>query len=415
MANDAGTTKPKKLLTVRAIDAMKPEAAPYRVPDARISGLAVRVATNGRRTWDLAYRIKGANVVRRSLGSTEDVSLEVARARAVEITRAARAGRDLLAEEAEEARQKAARVTVAALIDEYVRRRVAGRLRTAAEIESRLKRALASVLAEKAGDIRRRTLRALFDEVADEGHEREAEKRRQVVGAMFRWAVSADYVENDPTAGLRAYDGGTARDRVLSDDEIRNLWGYLADCDIPPNHVDALRLQLLLGARAGEIGGMRAEEIDSTGETWVWNLPASRSKNKSARATPIVGMAREIIARRMNYDLMFGTETGKHLRATHLGNVLNNHRKEIPIEKFTTHDLRRTVATGLIEMGITADLVAAVVGHEAGTKATRTLFRHYVHTDLLDRKATALAAWDARLRAIIDGTAAVPNVVSIRR
>ena len=57
----------------------------------------------------------------------------------------------------------------------------------------------------------------------------------------------------------------------------------------------------------------------------------------------------------------------------------------------------------LAEMGIALDLVAAIVGHEAGGKETRTLVRHYVRTDLLDRKAHALRAWDARLRAIVTG------------
>jgi hypothetical protein len=40
----------------------------------------------------------------------------------------------------------------------------------------------------------------------DQGHEREAEKRRQTVGAMFRWALSQDIVNSDPTAGLEAHD-----------------------------------------------------------------------------------------------------------------------------------------------------------------------------------------------------------------
>ena len=82
---------------------------PYRVPDQRCRGLAIRVATSGAKTWDLAYRIKCAGKVRRvSLGAfhdprgagDRDVGLEAARLRADEITRAARAGRDLLAAEA---------------------------------------------------------------------------------------------------------------------------------------------------------------------------------------------------------------------------------------------------------------------------------------------------------------------------
>ena len=60
-------------------------------------------------------------------------------------------------------------------------------------------------------------------------------------------------------------------------------------------------------------------------------------------------------------------------------------------------------ATMMTEMGIPLDLVAAIVGHEAGGKNTRTLIRHYVHSDLIDRKARALAEWDERLKGIVTG------------
>jgi site-specific recombinase XerD len=77
-----------------------------------------------------------------------------------------------------------------------------------------------------AEDVRRRDLRELFDKCADDGIEREAERRRQTVGAMFRWALSQDIVETDPTAGLKSYDPGTPRDRVLSVKEIKSLWQW---------------------------------------------------------------------------------------------------------------------------------------------------------------------------------------------
>jgi len=57
----------------------------------------------------------------------------------------------------------------------------------------------------------------------------------------------------------------------------------------------------------------------------------------------------------------------------------------------------------LVEMGIALDLVAAIVGHESGGKETRTLVRHYVHSDMLERKAHALKIWDNRLKAVVAG------------
>jgi integrase len=82
----------------------------------------------------------------------------------------------------------------------------------------------------------------------------------------------------------------------------------------------------------------------------------------------------------------------------------------LPIAKFTSHDLRRTFATVLAEMGVALDLVAAIVGHESGGKDTRTLVRHYVRTDLLERKAHALKMWDDRLKAIVSGEEAAKVV-----
>ena len=216
MAGGSGLTRGAVALTHRSIEALRRAEAPYRVSDQRCIGLAVRVAPSGVKTWDLAYRIRGSGKVRRvSLGRVADVTLEEARARANELTSAARAGRDLLADEADSRAAAAMRPTVETLITLYIRRRVTGRLRTAAEIERRLKRSLAPILHQCADDIRRRHIRELLDAVADQGFEREAEKRRQTIGAMFRWALSQDIVETDPTAGLKGYDPGTPRNRVL--------------------------------------------------------------------------------------------------------------------------------------------------------------------------------------------------------
>ena len=416
MAGGAGLTRGAVSLTHRAIEALRSAETPYRVSDQRCVGLAIRVAPSGLKTWDLAYRIRGTAKIRRlSLGRLGDVSLEQARQRANELTGAARAGRDLLAEEVETRTAAASRITVEKLIAVYIRRRVAGRLRTATEIERRLNRALVPILQRHAEEIRRRDIRELLDIAADQGIEREAEKRRQTVGAMFRWALSQDIVETDPTAGLKAYDPGTPRDRVLSADEIEALWKWLETDSIPPDPADILRLQLATGARCGEISGMHAEEIDR--EQWTWTLPAARSKNKRPRVTPLVGVARQIVEARLSgvqSGPLFTAETGTTFTAAHIGHYLLARRDKLPINKFTTHDLRRTVATFLAEMGISFDIVGAIIGHEAGGRETRTLVRHYVRTDFIERKKTVLEVWDRRLREIIEGKTTTGNVTRLK-
>lgn len=411
----SGSTREARPLTSRAIEAMLPEATPYRVPDARTKGLAVRVATDGKRTFDLAFRVKHGKVRRTSLGEYPGTTLEHARNRAHALTSAARNGVDLLAQE-EEARAEAGRqVTVAALIADYMRRSVRKNgLRTADEIERRLKRALATLLDIRASDVKRRDIRDILDAVADQGLEREAEKRRQTVGAMFKWAVGRDIIEHDPTAGLKAFDAGTPRERALDDTEIAKLWPWLDAANLPAGHADIMRLQILLGARCGEVAGIEAGEVDR--EAWLWTLPAGRSKNKRPRTTPLVGLAREIVERNWpagGRGALFRSEPGTTLTAGHVGQALLIRAKRLPVEKFTTHDLRRTTATRLADMGISLDLIAAIVGHEAGGSNVRTLVRHYVKTDLVDRKQTALEAWDARVREIVEGRKPAPKVIDL--
>jgi|ERR1700724_4065207 len=81
--------------------------------------------------------------------------------------------------------------------------------------------------------------------------------------------------------------------------------------------------------------------------------------------------------------------------------------------EFTTHDLRRTVATMVAEMGIALELVSRWSDTRRRAERRGTLVRHYVPTDLVERKKTVLEAWRYRLREIIDGQNARGNVTRL--
>ena len=223
-------------------------------------------------------------------------------------------------------------------------------------------------------------------------------------------------MSTDPTAGLKAYDRGTPRDRVLTVEEIETLWKWLDSDALSLEAADILKLELLTGARCGEIAGLRAEEIDR--QKWIWTLPPSRSKNGRQRVTPIVGLAREILEQRLSgieKGPLFLLEKGVVMTSAHIGHYLLTRRTRLPIAVFTSHDLRRTFATMLAEMGIALDLVAAIVGHESGGRDTRTLVRHYVHTDMLERKAHALACVGRAAEGHCDGREPAKVVLLPRR
>ncbi|MCV0395922.1 MAG: tyrosine-type recombinase/integrase [Rhizobiaceae bacterium] len=409
----------KKRLTAVVLGALRPKATAYYVSDEQQVGLRVRVAPSGALTWNVAYREKGASATKSvSLGACdpngrEGLGLAEARERAAEILKAARQGRDLLKEEREARQAQQSRLTVSDLIDRYAKsikspNRKGGALRTADDLERRLRRALDQRLDDAADSLRRSDISDLLDVVAEE-HPREAEKRRQAIGAMYRWGVAKGYVSSDPTAGSEGYGRGTPRDRVLPPDELKAVWQWLNEGagDMPADCITALRLQICTGARIGEVAGIEASELQRDGDELIWTLPANRSKNKSERVTPLVGTAREIVEQtleRRKRGALFRTAlTDRALTASDVGQALK--KRKLPCPRFGSHDLRRTVVSAMDEMGIALDTIAAVVGHQRGSRDTRTLVRHYSRPKLDERVKTALAAWDARLRDIVEGRA----------
>ena len=121
----SGKIRDRLILTARYIEGLKPDVEPYCVKDTRTAGLLLRVAPSGEKTWPLSFRVKGLSKVRHlSLGRYGDpgASLEEARARANELTGAARQGRDMIAREEEAREAKAKAMTLGALSDLYFKR-----------------------------------------------------------------------------------------------------------------------------------------------------------------------------------------------------------------------------------------------------------------------------------------------------
>ena len=163
---------------------------------------------------------------------------------------------------------------------------------------------------------------------------------------------------------------------------------------------------------------MTANEIEVQSGKLVWILPAARSKNKQERSTPLIGMARALVEQSMTSTSgpLFKTVlSDRVLTASDVGTALKY--RELPCSHFTSHDLRRTVVSGMDELGLSLDTIAAVVGHQRGSKTTRTLVRHYGRARLDQRIEAALSAWDAHLRDIIQGrdSSAKDNVVRLNR
>ena len=135
-------------------------------------------------------------------------------------------------------------------------------------------------------DIRRRDVIALIDHVA-EGRPVQANRTLAILSKFYKWMMARDVIVASPVVGVARPAKETARDRSLSDAEIKALW--LACDAVGGPMAPCIKVLLLTGQRRSEVAGMRWDEV--AGE--LWSLPPSRVKNNRPHSVPL---SRQVLA-----------------------------------------------------------------------------------------------------------------------
>ena len=236
------------------------------IPDGKITGLYLVLQPSGARSWAVRYRIDGAPR-KLTIGPYPVVDLATARKRAQE------ALGDLASSIDPAARKKAVRETrmaeesaadrvdaVATLFVDRYARRSAGAL-WARETERLLRVEVVPKLgAKRLGALSRADVHALLDAIVDRGSPYTANRTLAVLRRMCNWAIEREIIANSPVEKIKPQGVETARDRVLSDDEVRVAWRAFVSIGWPFG--DIAKLLLLTGARRDEIAEGRWSEID---------------------------------------------------------------------------------------------------------------------------------------------------------
>jgi len=410
--------------------------------DTVVKGLCLRVSAAGVRTWYLAYTKPNRQRAWLKLGRYPEMPLggdAGARQRARDTRARVGEGADPIAEK----RVEAAAQTVRDLVENYLARKVAGR-RSHAEIARRLRKnvsgyagdgnALDDRSAGCIGDVKlaalhRRDITKAIDGVKDRGAAVEANRVFEDVRAMVRWARGRGDLDENLTEGMARPSETVDRDRVLSPDEISTMWAALQEAEMRESTRRIIRLCLVTAQRVGEVAGMTRAELDLA--LGIWTIPAARAKNGREHAVPLSDMALAIIhkqlaavealcARKRRAAPAFVFPAPGERAAVGGASVAKAVKREeteadavttiMGVAPWTPHDLRRTAATGMEELGVSPFVVGHVLNHASATRATITS-KVYARYDYMREKRNALDLWAARLGAIIKGGA---DVVPLR-
>jgi integrase len=383
-------------------------------------GLFLLVRPTGK-SWLFRWKRDGkSNVI--ALGPYPEIGLAKARERAAECRQ--RLAEGLPPKEEEKTPVEPEILTVRHLFVEWREKQLRSRKDGGASVQALFERYVFPSLADKAADqVKRKDVAGLLDDAKTQGVQRTVAVVLSSLRQMYRFAISRELLELDPTAMLRSADFGvrmTERDRVLSKDEIKLLAKQL-ELSSPDEKLPgtarlkdttklAIWLQLSTACRIGELTNAHWHDVDFEKGEWRITLEDSATKRHQqtvylsdfakARFADLARLTRGK-GRDPGYcfpDMRKG-RTGPVCSKTISKQIADRQCLErtksrrskacqalaLPGGKWTPHDLRRTAATLMGDAGVDSSTIEKILNHTDENRIRRT----YQRQQLIDQQRVA--------------------------
>lgn len=364
--------------------------------DDQVPGFGYRLRAGSNPTWIFQSRI-GRKQRRITIGAATAISAKDARAAAAGLYHRTKLGQDPAGDRAKAV--QAQDETFKAALGIYLKRQIERlRPRSYVEVRRHLEVHAKPLHHLPLAGVDRRAVAKLFAKLSDESGPVAANRTRASCAAFFAWAMREGIADSNPIVGTNK-SPEQSRDRVLSPDELRAVWKATAGSD---QYSAIVRLLLLTGCRREEIGGLAWREIDF--DKRLVSLPAARVKNKRVFDLPLSEAAIEILKaqpRREGRDYAFGVGPNRGFRGWSQGKAALDERAAIP--DWHLHDLRRSAATGMADIGILPHVIEQVLNHQSGAKGG--IAGIYNRSTYASEKRRALDRWGDHLTGLAEGRA----------
>lgn len=308
----------------------------------------------------------------------------MARAQAQKIFAARLDGRDPAAEKAN-SRRRLVVDRVDGLVETFILERLSD-LRSGRRVASRLRNDVIPRWGTKSiHEIKRHDIVDLVSEVAQRGPGANRNIAK-VLKTFFRWCVGRAVIDFSPVEGLNLRPPDRVRDRALDDKELAAV--ILTGRRMPSPFGAILEVLALTGQRREEVAQMAWSEIDE--ESRIWHIPSQRSKNAKAHLVHLSDPVWSIIKSRPEHSrLVFATSGGKNFQSFKYAKA--DLDRLSGVTGWRTHDLRRTVVTGMARLGVPPHVADKILNHQSGT-ISGVAAVYQKHEFLAERK-DALERW----------------------
>jgi integrase len=379
--------------------------------DATLPGFGLRVTEKGAKSWTLMHRVNGKQR-RATLGAFPAVSLSDARDRARELLRAAEKGEapnlqifaNLPAVPTAAAPAKLFDDVIAEFVERHCKPRNRGWKRQERDLQREF---LPYWQGRPIANITRSDILGVLDKISDRSSPRRANRYLALIKKLFSWCAERGYVDASPAAVVKPPGREVSRDRVLSDSELVAIWRACEAAGHPFGQM--FKLLIVTGQRLGEVASMSRPDIDH-GKA-IWTVPAEIAKNGVPNAVPLSSLAVQILDEAINGSggspasdgngLVFPARNGSGNSASGFSKAKANLDKALAADghqlpPWRLHDLRRTAASGMAQLGVQPHVIERVLNHISGSQAG--VAGVYNRFGYLPEKRQALDAWADRIR-----------------
>lgn len=197
---------------------------------------------------------------------------------------------------------------------------------------------------------------------------------------LFNLAKRKKLIDNNPVMEVESLGVSGSRSRILNFNEIWIFWNRIEEL-VPPVTAKALKYEIVTMQRSKEVRNMLYSAYRPNEN--VWHMEKEDTKNKKMHRVPLNRYAREIIKDIEAYTgaspYVFGATKVlsppkiqninlKPLGITALPQAINRNRKNLGIEDFCPHDLRRTGATWITAVGLPKLYARFMLNHSDGER-----------------------------------------------
>jgi integrase len=394
--------------------------------DSDLPGYGLRVRGSGAHSLMTQYAI-GGRTRRVVIGKFGSIDPGKAYATGKTLLAQARLGQDPAAEK-DRAKTRAAE-TFGALLPRFLERQKAKQKpRSYDETERHLMKHCKAFHHQPVKSLDRSAFATRLAKIEKKSGPAARNRTRASLSAYFMWLAREGYVDANPVAFTNKAVENGARERVLSDDELRIIWLALDNATPstpgePSDHYGTIiKLLLLTGARRDEIGSLCWSEVDL--DDTAITLPSARTKSRREHIIPLSKPALKVLAaqpRRTNADgtprdSVFGIGADRGFQGWSKSKAELDARiteaRHGRVLDWRPHDFRRSLSTALHgkRFQVPPHVVEVILGHISGHKAG--VAGTYNKAIYLDERRDALERWGAHVTSIVSGK---PAMVKLRR